>query len=125
MRWAIFVVFLPSVLVADPAMECSDASSQVEVGACVTEMEGRVNGALEESYSFAIAAAKELDDVTGRVAALPALEAAQNAWAAFRDAQCEAVGASFGGGSGTGIAITSCRIDLGRARVEELLHFAN
>jgi uncharacterized protein YecT (DUF1311 family) len=88
-------------------------------------MEGRVNGALEESYSFAIAAAKELDDVTGRVAALPALEAAQNAWAAFRDAQCEAVGASFGGGSGTGIAITSCRIDLGRARVEELLHFAN
>ncbi len=125
MRWALFAVFLPGTVLADPALECPDASSQVDVGSCVSEMEERVNAALGESYGFAMQAARELDDVTERTEAQPALEAAQNAWVAFRDTHCEAVGTSFGGGSGTGIAITSCRIDLGRTRVDQLLSFAN
>ncbi|EEE37602.1 hypothetical protein RKLH11_1438 [Rhodobacteraceae bacterium KLH11] len=106
-------------------MECLDAGSQVEIGTCVSDMETRVNAAIKSSYSLAIGAAQELDDVTGRAVAVPALEASQTTWAAYRDAQCEAVGASFGGGSGTGIAITACRVDLGRARVDELLRYAN
>lgn len=81
--------------------------------------------ALDASYGFAMQSAAELDEVTGRVVAQPALEAAQEAWNRYRDAQCEAVGASYGGGSGTGIAISSCRVDLGRARVDELLRMAN
>lgn len=125
MRWLVAFLFIPFTVMADPALECSDASSQVEIGSCVAKMEERVNVAIETSYSFAVEAAKELDDVTGRVEAVPALEASQSAWVAFRDAQCDAVGASYGGGSGTGIAITSCRVDLGRARVDELLRFAN
>jgi len=125
MRYAVYLCLLPVAAFADPTLECADASSQVEIGSCVGEMEQRVTRALEASYGFAMQAAKELDDVTGRVVAQPALEASQNAWAAYRDAQCDAVGASFGGGSGTGIAITSCRVDLGRARVDELLRFAN
>ncbi|UAB88494.1 DUF1311 domain-containing protein [Ruegeria sp. SCSIO 43209] len=106
-------------------MECIDAGSQVEIGSCVSDMELRVNTAIDSSYSLALGSAQELDEVTGRVVAVPALEASQNAWVAYRDAQCEAVGASFGGGSGTGIAITACRVDLGRARVDELLRYAN
>ena len=106
-------------------MECIDAGSQVEIGSCVSDMELRVNAAIDSSYSLALGSAQELDEVTGRVVAVPALEASQNAWVAYRDAQCEAVGASFGGGSGTGIAITACRVDLGRARVDELLRYAN
>ncbi len=125
MRWAFVSVFFPLVAMADPALECADAGSQVEIGSCVAEMEARVNAAVDASFAFAQEAAKELDDVTGRVVAQPALEAAQSAWVAFRDAQCEAVGASFGGGSGTGVAITACRVDLGRARVDELLRYAN
>ncbi len=123
MRWVL--ILLPFAALADPTLECTDAGSQVEIGSCVSDMELRVNAAIESSYSFAIASAKELDEVTGRVVAQPALERAQSAWVAFRDAQCEAVGASYGGGSGTGMAITSCRIDLGRARVDELLRYAN
>ncbi|WP_083347769.1 lysozyme inhibitor LprI family protein [Ruegeria halocynthiae] len=106
-------------------MECIDAGSQVEIGSCVSDMETRVSAAIESSYSLALGAAKELDDVTSRVVATPALQTSQNTWIAYRDAQCEAVGASFGGGSGTGIAITACRVDLGRARVDELLRYAN
>ncbi|MCG7520583.1 lysozyme inhibitor LprI family protein [Ruegeria sp. Ofav3-42] len=125
MRIAALLCFVPLAAFADPTLECSDAGSQVEIGYCVSKMEERVNQALAESFSFALAAAQELDEVRGRVVAQPALETSQNAWEAYRNAQCEAVGAWFGGGSGTGIGITSCRVGLGRERVDELLRMAN
>ncbi|WP_170383836.1 lysozyme inhibitor LprI family protein [Ruegeria atlantica] len=125
MRYLLLILLFSPAALADPSLECSDASSQVEIGECVGEMENRVNQAVEASFRIAQQAATELDEVTGRVVAQPALEAAQKVWVIYRDTQCEAVGASYGGGSGTGIAITSCRVELGRARVEELLAFAN
>ncbi|WP_420585899.1 lysozyme inhibitor LprI family protein [Ruegeria sp.] len=125
MRCAVILCLVPMSAIADPTLECADAHSQVEIGACVSDMEERVNMALDAAYGFAVESAKELDEVTGRLVAQPALETAQNAWVAYRDAQCEAVGASYGGGSGTGIGITACRVQLGRARVDELLRYAN
>jgi uncharacterized protein YecT (DUF1311 family) len=114
----------PSLAAADPALECNTgASSQVEIADCVAETEARVDAAVEAAYGFAMTSATDLDEVTGREVAVPALEAAQAAWTAFRDAQCEFAGATFGGGSGTGIAIRSCRVDLGRARVTELFRY--
>ena len=110
---------------ADPTLECSDAGSQVEIGACVGETEERVEAALQFAYEVALSAADELDDVTGRETARPALEAAQAAWESYRKAQCDYVGALFGGGSGTGIGIRACRIELGRDRVRSLLARAN
>ena len=65
-----------------------------------------------------------VDDVTGRTVALPALEKAQAAWLAYRAIHCDYVGATFGGGSGTGIGINSCRIELGRSRAELLMRYA-
>ena len=48
------------------------------------------------------------------------------AWAeSYQTVNPTVVVAVSGGGSGTGIAITSCRVELGRARVDELLRFAN
>ena len=96
---------LGSVARADPATECGGAS-QVEIGA-----------------GFAMDAARALDEITERTLALPALEASQSAWSAYRDAHCDYVGATFGGGSGTGIGIDSCRIELGRARAADLLRY--
>lgn len=114
----------PSLAAADPALECNTGvSSQVEIADCVAETEARVDAAVEAAYGFAMTSATDLDEVTGREVAVPALEAAQAAWTAYRDAQCEFAGATFGGGSGTGIAIRSCRVDLGRARVEELFRY--
>lgn len=125
MRYLLLLLLFSPAALADPTLECSGASSQVEIGECVGEMEVRVNQALEASFRIAQQAAIELDEVTGRVVAQPALDAAQNAWVIYRTAQCEAVGASYGGGSGTGIAVASCRVDLGRARVDELLRMTN
>lgn len=110
----------PSGLFADPATECG-GSSQVEIGNCVAETLARVDATIEIYLGFAKSAAEELDGITGRVVTVPALEAAQAAWSAYRDAQCDYVGATFGGGSGTGIAIDACKVELGRARATELM----
>lgn len=116
---------LPAAAVwADPSLECSVvSSSQVETGNCLTAAEARVEKALEAAMTVRRRTAEEIDKITGRAAAIPALDKAQTAWAAYRDAQCEFVGTTFGGGSGTGIAIRSCRVELGRARIAELLDF--
>ncbi len=111
---------LPIASLSDPATEC-DGSSQVEIGACVSDTLARVDATIEIYLGFAKNSAAELDNVTGRTVTVPALEAAQAAWVAYRDAQCEYVGATFGGGSGTGIAINACKIELGRDRVRELM----
>jgi len=83
-----------------------------------------VDSAVQLALGFARKAAEELDGATGRVVAVPALESGQAAWSIYRDQHCEFVGATFGGGGGTGIAIRSCRVELGRARVDELMKYA-
>lgn len=115
-------IVLPITVLADPATECGGAS-QVEIGACVSDTLARVDATLDIYLGFAKSSAEDLDKATGRTATGPALEAAQAAWLAYRDAQCEYVGSTFGGGSGTGIAITSCKIELGRDRAKDLMRF--
>lgn len=105
---------------ADPALECP-GGSQVEIGDCLARTEGRVDQALAIALGFARQAAEELDQTTQRAMAVPALDRAQAAWLAYRDAQCDYVGATFGGGSGTGQAIRACRIERGRERVDQLM----
>lgn len=113
---------LPTVGLADPTLECSqETSSQVETGECMADTETRVDGAVELALSFAMDAARSLDEVTGRDVSAKALTQGQAAWVGYRDSHCGFVGTTMGGGSGTGIAIRACRIDLGRARVAALM----
>ena len=120
---ALFVVAcLPSIALADPASECG-GSSQVEIGDCVADTLERVDATVDTYLGFAMNSAAELDDVTGREVAVPALEAAQTAWSAYRDAHCEYVGATFGGGAGTGIGINAGRITRGRDRADTLMRY--
>lgn len=106
---------------ADPSFECSlTAGSQVETAACLSTQEETVNLALDAALEIARGSAAELDEITGRSVAVPALEASQVAWLAFRDAECDYAGSLFGGGSGTGIEIRSCRITLTRSRTDAL-----
>ncbi|MCA0043839.1 lysozyme inhibitor LprI family protein [Celeribacter litoreus] len=121
MKRLALVLMFPTAALADPSLECSlDLGSQVEIAGCVGEAEDKATRAMELMLGFARASAQDLDTQTGRDVALPALEASQSAWEAYRDAQCDYVGAGFGGGSGTGIAIRSCKVELTRARTAEI-----
>jgi len=111
---------------ADPTLECDIANdNQVEIRNCVGAMGEVVDTTVELALGFAMESAKELDTATGRDVASKALTASQKAWNGYRDAQCEYVGSTYGGGSGTGIAIAACRIDLGRQRVSALMSGLN
>ena len=107
---------------AAPSSECEGAS-QIEIGNCVAKTEATVNKTIEMALGFAMNSAADLDQVTGRKVAVPALIAGQSAWEAYRDQHCAFVGATFGGGSGTGIAILDCRIELGRDRFDTLMDY--
>lgn len=132
MRKAFIVALVPATIIvcfetasADPSLECSIASgSQVETGTCLEAMTKSADAAMEAALVFARNSAKALDEATGRTVVIPALEAGQTAWSQYRDKHCEYVGSTFGGGSGTGIAIQSCRIELTRQRTTELMQFA-
>lgn len=118
------VVVLGTGAAADPSLECSlSAGSQVEIGNCVAAVEKSVDQVMAQALGYAQASAADLDSITARAVSVPALEAGQAAWSAYRDAHCDFVGSTFGGGSGTGIAITSCRIELGRDRIDELMAY--
>ncbi|SLN75861.1 lysozyme inhibitor LprI family protein [Roseisalinus antarcticus] len=118
-RLALLIAMAPLATLASPSDECS-GSSQVEIANCVSDTLAAVDATVEMFLGFAHASATELDDVTGRAVSAAALDAGQAAWSAYRDAHCEFVGTTFGGGSGTGIAINDCRIELGRARAASL-----
>jgi uncharacterized protein YecT (DUF1311 family) len=119
---AVLVAGLASGAAADPTLECSvRLSSQAEIADCLAEAEAGVEAALEAAFGFAMAAAEEYGEASARDRAVEALETGQAAWAAYRDAHCNYVGETFGGGSGTGIGIRACRVELGRARIAELL----
>lgn len=110
---------------ADPQAECSiDATSQIEIGNCLTEAERIADATVAAALGYAMQAAQELDDVTGRETSVPALIAAQAGWEDYRARHCEFVATTYGGGSGTGIAIRSCRIALARTRTDDLMRYA-
>ncbi len=123
---AVLVWWIGWSALADPASECGFTNaSQVEIADCVAEAERVADLSMNQAYSFARAAAKELDDVSSAaVSSATALEAGQNAWLQYRDQHCDFVGTTFGGGSGTGIAIRSCRVELSRERARVLMRYA-
>ena len=108
---------------ADPVLECNGGTATTaEIAACIAETEIRVNLALEAALDFAMAVATDLDEMTGEAATLPALDEAQAAWRDFRDAHCAFIAMSFGDPEAAGIEEGACRVELGRARVSDLLN---
>jgi len=111
-------------VIADPMSECWVGNGKQEAEVCLGTVEDNADAALEVILGQAMDAAKKFDDLTApRRDVVPALKAAQEAWAQYRDKHCEYVGANWGGGSGTGMAISNCRIEHARKRFDELTEF--
>ena len=109
---------------ADPMSECWVGNGKQEAELCLGAVEDKANAALDDILRRAMDAANKFDDQTApRRDVVPALNAAQEAWTKYRDKHCEYVEANWGGGSGTGMAISNCRIELARKRFDELTEF--
>jgi uncharacterized protein YecT (DUF1311 family) len=110
-----------SAAYADPVGECQKVTAtQVETGQCLEDTLTTVDAVLDSAFASAQAAADEIDSVTGRPAARPALERAQSAWFEFRNINCLVPAAMAAGASGSGHFTVGCQIEMARARTEEL-----
>ena len=124
MRRALLLLVAALLLWGGPASaRCADAGSNVEIGNCLVAVERDVWremlitwGAVQRN----IAGRDFMDPPTlARFAA--AADRAQAAWRAWRDADCgEVTGFEWWGGSGSGNAILSCRLEATAARVRDL-----
>jgi uncharacterized protein YecT (DUF1311 family) len=106
-----------------PPSACDRLGSPYEQSACLEAALRRADAALNEAYRRAQAAI-DADGMAGaadRAAWKRALQAAQRAWIAFRDADCgEVVGYEWHQGSGSGPATLACRLDKTERRAREL-----
>ena len=105
------VAFWTSSAVAD---ECSDSKTQYDFNVCSAKELQRSEHELDGLY-------REIRDRLQNSPALTdALETAQTAWFAFRDAECLFATANISSGSVYPMVSGNCRKKLTRARIESL-----
>ena len=106
---------------ATPVGECQvGAANQVEVTQCLRATLAAADHVMGAALERLLSRADELDGVTGRVVARPAVEQSQVAWQAFRETTCAVPAALTAGASGSGQFQLGCTITMARARATEL-----
>jgi putative lipoprotein len=106
----------PSAAQANPARElppdCANATSQTAIDACAARGYRQADSALTQQYQRALSAS------TG--ARRAALQKAQQAWAAYRDAHCRYATIGYSGGSAEAMQKSLCLASLTRDRTRDL-----
>ena len=96
------------------AKACADTKTQLALDQCAGDAFARADAALNLSYRNIMSRLKGEDETR------KSLVAAQTAWLAFRDGECDFEAASTIGGSIHPMIVTECRTKLTRARTEVL-----
>ena len=106
---------------ADPVGECQALTAdQVQTGQCLQAALGAADHVMAGALGALLQKADELDRVTGRPAARPAVEASQVQWQAYREANCAVPFALAAGASGAGHFQPGCMVTMARTRAAEL-----
>jgi uncharacterized protein YecT (DUF1311 family) len=107
---------------ADPILECRAlAGDDVALEECLRTQLDISSRAMTEAQELARGAASQLDERTGTEGAVLGLEAAQQAWEAYRDVECQTIALFAGGGTAVEAAQLACYIRLTRARTDAML----
>ena len=125
------IASLPPAAAAGALAECQAPNRDFDaVARCLTALDLETLAALQSAEQRAGAAARALDEKTGRGnAAYAAFMQASRAFALFQSAECEYVHATTPGAnirsktpgpSAADLARMSCRIELARGRIEML-----
>jgi len=92
--------------------QCDQAKSTLQINECLAKELKKADAELNRVYRLA------LKDLQADDAAL--LRKSQRAWIAYRDAQCEAERALWGGGTGGPAAWMNCKSELTSQRTAEI-----
>lgn len=107
---------------ADDEPDCANAQTQAEMTQCAgadfDEADQGLNAEYQKLRKLLATRDRQADE--GGKGAVEALVAAQRAWVAFRDANCDLAGFQARGGTMEPMLISSCMADMSRKRTEEL-----
>jgi uncharacterized protein YecT (DUF1311 family) len=107
---------------ADPILECRVlAGDDIAMADCLRTQLDISSRAMTEAQDLARGAARQLDERTGTEGVVLGLEAAQQAWEAYRDVECQTIALFAGGGATAEAAQLACEIRLTRARTDGML----
>lgn len=113
-------------LAASPALsqeiDCANAMAQQEMNICAEQDWQAADEELNYAYREVIAEMRLMDEMLPPElqGAEAALRAAQRAWIAYRDANCEAAGFPMRGGSAEPLLVYGCLRQMTEHRTEEL-----
>lgn len=115
-------LFAVPALAGDPP-GCADLSSNVEIGQCTAEAFKKADGELNAIWPKVLASIDAQADYMPPDALKTwkaTVIAAQKAWVTFKENDCGAVEYEWWGGSGSGIAETTCLYAHTAQRVDDL-----
>ena len=119
---AVLMLLLPEVAGAQEA-DCASAVTQFDLNECAYAEFEAADAELNRAYAAAVEAAREAEEY--EPGAEDRLRAAQRAWVAFRDLDCEAVApATPGAGSMQPMAYAGCLAGLTDQRAYDLWAYA-
>lgn len=116
--------FMPALAQEEP--DCKAPETQADMTFCAGKDYDEADSQLNAEYQKVrkqLAARDKSADESGKGAS-EALVAAQRAWVAFRDANCDAFGFQARGGTMEPMLVSSCLADMSRKRADELRQLA-
>lgn len=109
------------------ALPCQDSANTLEQDACVQREVDDADGRLRKLYVLVVKGFDSGATDTFSAFFFPekkkALVTSQRAWVRYRDAQCAAVGASYGAGTGRASGIGFCLWELTKERMRFVRDF--
>lgn len=112
----------PAAFAQDKKVNCADPQTQMEMTQCAGEDYDKADKDLNVEYQKLRKLLGERDKVADEngKGAVDALVAAQRAWVAYRDVNCELAGFQARGGSMEPQLVASCLAQMSRDRTQEL-----
>lgn len=92
--------------------QCEDAKSTLQINECLAKELKKADAELNSVYHSFVKRLEPDDAIL--------LRKAQRAWLGYRDAQCQAEHALWGGGTGGPAALMNCKLELTRQRTTEI-----
>lgn len=119
-----------AVAAQTPVLNCNNAQAQGEMNECAEDEYRRADAALNAQWMLTVAHMKQKDrdfDVVNddRPGYQATLVAAQRAWLAYRDRQCDMEGYQMRRSAAEPRIISSCKIRMTEQRVTELKSLAS
>lgn len=113
-------LILAALSLAPQEPNCTDPQTQADMNQCAGREAADADAELNMIYKEVVAHYEKMDRASETTEGVKRLRAAQRAWIAFRDAQCELAGYEALGGSMETLLVSRCEADLTKRRAAEL-----